>query len=45
VGHLKIFSKTTEPILTKIITNHPWGGGIQVCSNERGDNIKTVKIH
>jgi hypothetical protein len=29
--------------------NHPWGKGIQVCSNEgdcpstRGDNSKTVK--
>jgi hypothetical protein len=44
------FSRTTGPILTKLITNHPWGKGIQVCSNEgeypspRGDNGKRVKI-
>jgi hypothetical protein len=51
-GHLKIFfSRTTGPILTKLGTNHPWGEGIQVCSNEggcpspRGDNSETVKIH
>jgi hypothetical protein len=28
-GHLKIFSKTTGPILTALITNHSWGEGIQ----------------
>ena len=45
------FSRTTGPILTKLGTNHPWGEGIQVCSNEgdcpspRGDNSETVKIH
>jgi hypothetical protein len=45
------FSRTTGPILTKVGTNHPWGEGIQVCSNEgdcpssRGDNSKTIKIH
>ena len=45
------FSRTTGPILTKLGTNHPWGEGIQVCSNEgqdpssRGDNGKRVKIH
>jgi hypothetical protein len=39
------------PILTRLGTNHPWGEGIQVCSNEgecpspRGDNSKRVKIH
>jgi hypothetical protein len=50
-GHLKIFSRTTQPILTRLSTNHPWGEGIQVCSNEgdssspRGDNSKRVKIH
>jgi hypothetical protein len=51
-GHLKIFfSRTTGPILTKIGTNHPWGEGIQVCSNEgdcpspRRDDSETVKIH
>jgi hypothetical protein len=51
-GHLKIiFSRTTGPILTRLGTNHPWGKGFQVCSNEgdcpspRGDNSETVKIH
>jgi hypothetical protein len=45
------FSRTTGPILTKLGTNHPWGEGIQVCSNEekrptpRGDKSKRVKIH
>jgi hypothetical protein len=45
------FSRTTGPILIKLGTNHPWGEGIQVCSNEgdcpspRGDNSKRVKIH
>jgi hypothetical protein len=25
-GHLKIlFSRTTGPILTRLVTNHPWG--------------------
>jgi hypothetical protein len=44
-------SRTTGPILTRLSTNHPWGEGIQVCSNEgrcpslRGDNSKRVKIH
>jgi hypothetical protein len=52
LGHLEnFFSKTTEPILTRPITNHPWGKGVQVCSNEgghpppRGDNSKRVKVH
>jgi hypothetical protein len=46
-GHLKIFSRTTGPILTRLGTNHPWGKGIQVCSNEadrpspRGDKDKS----
>jgi hypothetical protein len=45
------FSRTTGPILTRLGTNHPWGEGIQVCSNEgdhlspRGDNSKRVKMH
>jgi hypothetical protein len=47
-GHLEIFfSRTTGPILTRFITNHPWGKGIQVLfSNEgrrlspRGDNCE-----
>ena len=45
------FSRTAGPILTKLGTNHPWGEGIQVCSNEgdcpspRGDNSERVKIH
>jgi hypothetical protein len=49
-GNLKIFfSKTTEPILTRLGINHPWGEGIQVCLNEgncqssRGDNSKREK--
>jgi hypothetical protein len=38
-------------MLTKLGTNHSWGEGFQVCSNEgdcpsaRGDNCKSVKIH
>jgi hypothetical protein len=49
--HLKIFSRTTGPILNRLGTNHPWGEEIQVCTNEgdfpspRGDNWETVKIH
>jgi hypothetical protein len=45
------FSRTSGPILTKLGTNHPWGEGIQVCTNEgdcpspRGANSKTIKIH
>jgi hypothetical protein len=31
---LKIFSRTTRSILTRLGTNHPWVEGIQVCSNE-----------
>jgi hypothetical protein len=27
-NHLKIFSRTTGPILTKLSTNHPWREGI-----------------
>jgi hypothetical protein len=48
--HSKIFSRTTGPILTKLLTNHPWGKGIQVCSNEwgspssRGDNSERIKL-
>jgi hypothetical protein len=49
--HLKIFfSRTTEPILTRLITNHPWGKGIQVYLNEgggpssRGDTSERVKL-
>jgi hypothetical protein len=50
-GHLKIFSKTTGPILTRLGTDHPYIKGIQVYSNEwdnsspRGDNSKRVKMH
>jgi hypothetical protein len=49
-GHLKIFSRTTGPILTRLGINHPCAEGIQVCPNEgncpspRGDNSKRVKI-
>jgi hypothetical protein len=48
---LDFFSRTTRSILTRLDTNHPWGEGIQVCSNEgeypspRGDNSKKVKMH
>jgi hypothetical protein len=51
-GHLKIFSITTVPILTRLGTNHPWEFGmIQVCSNKedcpspRGGNSNRVKMH
>jgi hypothetical protein len=27
--HLKIFSRTTGPILTRLSTNHPWGRGFK----------------
>jgi hypothetical protein len=49
-GHLKIFSKTTVPILTRLCTKHTWAKGIQNCTNERktpfprGDNSERVKI-
>ena len=47
---LIFFSRTTEPISTKLGTKHPWVMGIQF-SNEgrssfpRGDNYKLAKIH
>ena len=48
--YLKIFfSRTTEPISTKLGTKYPLVKGIQVCSNEwprpfpRGDNYEIVK--
>ena len=51
-GHFKIFfSRTTEPISTRLGTNHPWVKGIQVCTKDgdrpspRGDNNERVKIH
>jgi hypothetical protein len=43
------FSRTTGQILIRLGTNHPWGKGIQVCSNEgdhlslRGDNSERLK--
>jgi hypothetical protein len=46
-----LFSKTTGPILTRLITNYSWGEGIEICSNEggcpspRGDNSKIVEVH
>ena len=49
--NLKIFSRTTGPISTKLGTKHPWVKEIQVCSNEgprpfpRGDNYEIAKIH
>ena len=42
--HIFIFSRTTGPISTKLVTKRLWVEGIQVCSNEgphpfqRGDN-------
>jgi hypothetical protein len=50
-GHLKIFSRTTGPILTRRGTKLSLREGIQVCSNEGDslspweDNSKRVKIH
>jgi hypothetical protein len=50
-GHLKIFSRTTGPILTRLGINHLCAEEIQVCPNEgncpspRGDNFKRVEIH
>jgi hypothetical protein len=34
LGHIKIFSKTTGPILIRLITNHPLGEWIQLCSGD-----------
>jgi hypothetical protein len=35
MGSFKFFLfRTTGPILTRLGTNHPWGKGIQVCSDE-----------
>jgi hypothetical protein len=48
-SHLKIFSRTTALILTRLGTNHPWVKGIQVCSKEgnspfpRGHNSERIK--
>jgi hypothetical protein len=45
------FSRTTGPIFTRLNTDHLWGEGFQVYSNEgdcpspRGDNSESVKIH
>ena len=33
--NLKVFSRTTGPISTKLDTQHPWVKRIQVCSNGR----------
>jgi hypothetical protein len=49
--HIFDFSRTTGPILTRLGTDHLWGKGFQVCSNEgdcsspRGDNSESVKLH
>jgi hypothetical protein len=44
---LKIFSRTTGPILTKLGTNHPWEEGFKIiqtnkgyCPSPRGDKSK-----
>jgi hypothetical protein len=49
-GHLQI-SKAIGRILTRLIANHPWGEGIQVCTDEwgcsspMGYNNERVKVH
>ena len=51
--NLKILSRTTGSISTKLATMHSWVIGIQVCSNDlpppplfpRGDIYKIAKIH
>jgi hypothetical protein len=52
MSHLKIFfSRTTEPILTRLGTHHLWRERIQVFLKEgdspspKGDNSERVKIH
>ena len=52
LGNLKnVFSRTTEPISTKLGTKHPWVKGIQVCSPKgprllpSGDNKEEPKLH
>jgi hypothetical protein len=35
-GHLKIFARTTGPILIRLGTNHPWRERIQVFFKGRG---------
>jgi hypothetical protein len=48
-GHLKIFSRTTGPIVT--MQTHPWGQGIKICLYEAEHSlnlhgeIARVKIH
>ena len=43
------FSKNNEPVSTRLGAKHPWGKGIQVCSDEwfryfpTGDNKKAPK--
>ena len=50
-GQLKIFSRTTKPISTKLGTKHPWIIWFQVCSKEgpcpfsKGDTKEIVEIH
>ena len=50
-GHLKIFSRTTGPILTKLVTKYSWVKRFQICSNEephhfpRKDNTLIAKIY
>jgi hypothetical protein len=47
-GHLKIFSKTTWPNLTRLNINHPWGKGFKFVQMKElplsrvgvGDNSK-----
>ena len=50
-SHFRFFSRTTEPISTKLGTNHSCVKGIQVYSNEgprsfpRADYNEIAKIH
>ena len=37
-----LFSRTTEPISTKLGPEHPWVRGIQVFSNEKTENFYKV---
>jgi hypothetical protein len=37
-GHMKIFSRTIGPILTRLDTNIPWVMGIQI-SSKKGDTL------
>jgi hypothetical protein len=42
-GHLKIFSRTTGPILTILITNHRWERGFKFVQM-KGDAFRQGEI-